>query len=50
MANLEKELTGSDDDDVDIVLAEYDSDTAVVMGSCDAEDRCVHMITWIYRS
>ena len=36
------------DDDADIVLAEYDSDTAVARGSCDTEDRCVHSISIVY--
>ena len=46
MASVEK-LVGSHDpcdDDADIVLAEYDSDTTVARGSCDTEERCVHMI------
>ena len=44
MASVEKKLIGSHDpcdDDADIVLAEYNSDTAVARGSCDTEERYV---------
>ena len=47
-ASVEKKLVGShdvpDDDDADIVLAEYDSDTTITRGSCDTDGRCVNTV------
>lgn len=45
VASIEKGSVGSHDtidDDSDIVLAEYDSDTTATGRSCDAEERCVN--------
>lgn len=52
-ASVEKKLVGShdlgshdDDDDADIVLAEYDSDTTITRGSYDTDRRCVNTVPW----
>jgi len=48
VASIEKGPVGSHDtvdDDSDIVLVEYDSDTGT---SCDAEERCVYTYGGVY--